>query len=367
MVWRALTGRIGHPDPVSHRGRARNVTVQVENCPFMPHYAHRQRRVTFRHTFLLQAPPVARLIRTRIRRKWSGVPINKRLSGVGRRGSGRRGCAALAQRMVRTDTIVREGITVPQFSCALAFISRAVVRLAGYIPPRPITTIAVGRTVPATPQTYVEHRKQSHRRHPGPAAGYWYYCADARGYYPYVKECPEAAARFAAARPAEQRTTPCTRERLVAASSAARPRCLRRVPPAGPSAMALPGTARISTSSAATTWNAGNTPTCSPRRHPAQAATTVRSRARWSHRNRRARRRRVGRGLQRRRRRRRHGAAYRHHGGHGHGHRLRVRDASRYDMAYLQCMYAKGHRVRWEAASTRLLVTLRATRNPRPP
>ncbi len=26
---------------------------------------------------------------------------------------------------------------------------------------------------------------------PGNAAGYWYYCESARGYYPYVPQCPE--------------------------------------------------------------------------------------------------------------------------------------------------------------------------------
>ena len=25
---------------------------------------------------------------------------------------------------------------------------------------------------------------------PPPASAYWYYCASAKGYYPYVKECP---------------------------------------------------------------------------------------------------------------------------------------------------------------------------------
>ena len=42
--------------------------------------------------------------------------------------------------------------------------------------------------VPAAPPTYVE-------RGAAPAAapqaqGYWYYCADAKAYYPYVKDCP---------------------------------------------------------------------------------------------------------------------------------------------------------------------------------
>ena len=46
---------------------------------------------------------------------------------------------------------------------------------------------------PQQPQVYIEQQQA-----PGAAAGpvttapanYWYYCAAARGYYPYVKECP---------------------------------------------------------------------------------------------------------------------------------------------------------------------------------
>jgi hypothetical protein len=35
--------------------------------------------------------------------------------------------------------------------------------------------------VVVAPQTYIE---------PAPASVYWYYCEDAKAYYPYVKECP---------------------------------------------------------------------------------------------------------------------------------------------------------------------------------
>jgi len=44
-------------------------------------------------------------------------------------------------------------------------------------------------TVPATPPTYIEQGSPQ----PVPAQqsqGYWYYCADSKTYYPYVKECP---------------------------------------------------------------------------------------------------------------------------------------------------------------------------------
>jgi hypothetical protein len=36
--------------------------------------------------------------------------------------------------------------------------------------------------VPAQPQRYIEQSS--------PDSGYWYYCADAKAYYPYVKDCP---------------------------------------------------------------------------------------------------------------------------------------------------------------------------------
>jgi hypothetical protein len=43
------------------------------------------------------------------------------------------------------------------------------------------------------PTIYIEQPQpqQSH------AAGYWYYCADARAYYPYVRECPAGWQRVA--------------------------------------------------------------------------------------------------------------------------------------------------------------------------
>jgi hypothetical protein len=40
----------------------------------------------------------------------------------------------------------------------------------------------------APPPVYVEQQQQS-----APESGqqYWYYCASAKGYYPYVKDCPD--------------------------------------------------------------------------------------------------------------------------------------------------------------------------------
>jgi hypothetical protein len=53
--------------------------------------------------------------------------------------------------------------------------------------------------VPAQPTTYIEQGTSS-----APAAdpgGWWYYCDTARGYYPYVKECPSGWQRVPPAPP----------------------------------------------------------------------------------------------------------------------------------------------------------------------
>lgn len=45
-------------------------------------------------------------------------------------------------------------------------------------------------TVPASPPVYVEQGDaQSQATPSGQSDGYWYYCADAKAYYPYVKQC----------------------------------------------------------------------------------------------------------------------------------------------------------------------------------
>jgi hypothetical protein len=43
--------------------------------------------------------------------------------------------------------------------------------------------------VPAAPTTYVEQSQPQAAPGPAPSAS-WYYCADSRTYYPYVKQCP---------------------------------------------------------------------------------------------------------------------------------------------------------------------------------
>lgn len=49
----------------------------------------------------------------------------------------------------------------------------------------PVITVPV----PVSPPTYVEQSPTS-AAPSAPQPGYWYYCSDARAYYPYVKECP---------------------------------------------------------------------------------------------------------------------------------------------------------------------------------
>jgi len=59
---------------------------------------------------------------------------------------------------------------------------------APYYPPYyyyPPTSVVV---VPQ-PQTYIQQDPPAAAA-PAPQPGYWYYCADAQAYYPYVKECP---------------------------------------------------------------------------------------------------------------------------------------------------------------------------------
>ncbi|MGR9108849.1 MAG: hypothetical protein ACU843_18170 [Gammaproteobacteria bacterium] len=40
-------------------------------------------------------------------------------------------------------------------------------------------------TVPSQPPVYIERQPKA----PGSPAGYWYYCTQPPGYYPYIKEC----------------------------------------------------------------------------------------------------------------------------------------------------------------------------------
>ncbi len=45
------------------------------------------------------------------------------------------------------------------------------------------------------PTVYIEQAAPQVQQQP--AAGYWYYCADSRAYYPYVKDCPAGWQRVA--------------------------------------------------------------------------------------------------------------------------------------------------------------------------
>lgn len=43
-------------------------------------------------------------------------------------------------------------------------------------------------TVPSAPPVYIEQSPPVAREYP---SGYWYYCNNPEGYYPYIQECPD--------------------------------------------------------------------------------------------------------------------------------------------------------------------------------
>jgi len=49
-----------------------------------------------------------------------------------------------------------------------------------YYPPTVIT-------VPVTPPVYIQQPPPIVQQYP---SGYWYYCTNPKGYYPYIQECP---------------------------------------------------------------------------------------------------------------------------------------------------------------------------------
>lgn len=52
-----------------------------------------------------------------------------------------------------------------------------------YYPPTSVVVVP-------QPQTYIQQDAPAAPAAPAQPQGYWYYCADAQAYYPYVKECP---------------------------------------------------------------------------------------------------------------------------------------------------------------------------------
>jgi len=52
-----------------------------------------------------------------------------------------------------------------------------------YYPYYPPTVI----TVPVTPPVYIQQPPPIVQQYP---SGYWYYCTNPKGYYPYIQECP---------------------------------------------------------------------------------------------------------------------------------------------------------------------------------
>jgi hypothetical protein len=60
-------------------------------------------------------------------------------------------------------------------------------RYPAYYPPTVVT-------VPVTPPVYIQQAPPVVQQN---ATGYWYYCTQPEGYYPYVKECPNGWQRVA--------------------------------------------------------------------------------------------------------------------------------------------------------------------------
>ena len=65
-----------------------------------------------------------------------------------------------------------------------------------YYPPAPYYYYPPQVAAPASPPAYVE--QPAPQAAPAqPEGNYWYYCAGARAYYPYVKDCPGGWQRVA--------------------------------------------------------------------------------------------------------------------------------------------------------------------------
>ena len=62
-----------------------------------------------------------------------------------------------------------------------------------YYPPYYPSPVVVQQQAPV----YVEQNPQPAPAVQPPSSNYWYYCADSRAYYPYVRECPSGWQRVA--------------------------------------------------------------------------------------------------------------------------------------------------------------------------
>lgn len=51
--------------------------------------------------------------------------------------------------------------------------------------------------VPSSPPTYIEQGSDAEVAPPRSSQSFWYYCPEAKAYYPYVKECPGGWQRVA--------------------------------------------------------------------------------------------------------------------------------------------------------------------------
>jgi hypothetical protein len=94
------------------------------------------------------------------------------------------------------------------FSFGVPFYGPAYYPYAPYYPyypaygyPAPAYGYPPVAVAPASPAAYVEQGTAPMASAPVQAQGDWYYCADSKAYYPYVKECPAGWQRMPAQPP----------------------------------------------------------------------------------------------------------------------------------------------------------------------
>ena len=75
---------------------------------------------------------------------------------------------------------------------------------APYYPPYYYPAAYPPVVVQQSAPVYVEQGASAAQPRSAAATGYWYYCADAKAYYPYVKDCPGGWQQVAASPPPQQ-------------------------------------------------------------------------------------------------------------------------------------------------------------------
>jgi len=84
----------------------------------------------------------------------------------------------------------------PRVAVGVIAVAPAFLYFPPALPPSAVT-------VPTAPTTYIE-RGDPQPASSQPAGEWWYYCADSKAYYPYVKECAQSWQRVATEPPANR-------------------------------------------------------------------------------------------------------------------------------------------------------------------